>query len=86
MATAVVFTGLLLFTDIDEPHIGDSNAHFGAVFIFVPPVLFFLAGVAARMDSSISRQVGVNWAIVSAALGIVFIPAFWTLTVFLWGP
>lgn len=66
MALALVLTLLLLFTDIDEPYIGESNAHYGGVLILVPPALFFMAAVAARFDRSVNSQTRIAWTAISA--------------------
>lgn len=86
MAIALVLTLLLLLTDIDEPYIGESNAHYGAVLILVPPALFFMAAVAARFDRAVNSQTRIAWTVISAGIGLLYIPAFWIFTVLIWGP
>lgn len=86
MTIALALTLLLIFTDIDEPYIGESNAHYGAVLILVPPALFFMAAVAARFDRSVNSQTRVGWTVISAGIGLLYIPAFVTFTVLIWGP
>lgn len=86
MSIALALTFLLLFTDIDEPYIGESNARYGALLILVPPALFFMAAVAARLDRSIKRQTRFGWTVISAGIGLLYIPALLTFTMLIWGP
>ncbi|WP_146340591.1 hypothetical protein [Nesterenkonia sp. NBAIMH1] len=83
---AVVVTVLLLFTTIGDPYVGGSGLRLGAFLLLLPPALLLAGAAAAWCDRAVRSQDRARWALASAALGVICVPAVLVLATVISGP